>query len=125
MQRVSRLKRELEMLQTSPPPGIACWLKDSTTDELEASILGADGTPFEGGMFRLEVFLPDRYPFEPPKVRFDTRIYHPNVDTAGRICLDILKMPPKVTNYLAECHRRLAIGIIHFLGFPMSSASCI
>ena len=38
---------------------------------------------------------PLRYPFEPPAVRFVTPIYHPNVDTAGRICLDVLKMPPK------------------------------
>ena len=32
---------------------------------------------------------------EPPKIRFLTPIYHPNIDTAGRICLDSLKMPPK------------------------------
>ena len=57
-------------------------------------MLGPKGTPYNDGVFKLEIAIPERYPFESPKMRFVTPIYHPNVDSGGRICLDILKMPP-------------------------------
>ena len=44
-----------------------------------------------GGTFNAELFLPDDYPMTPPKIRFLTPIYHPNIDKLGRICLDVLK----------------------------------
>lgn len=47
-----------------------------------------------GGVFKLELFLPDDYPMTPPKIRFLTKIFHPNVDKLGRICLDVLKSEP-------------------------------
>ena len=54
-------------------------------------IAGPADSPYEGGVFSLELFLPAEYPMEAPRVRFLTRIYHPNIDRLGRICLDILK----------------------------------
>ncbi|XP_005995507.1 ubiquitin-conjugating enzyme E2 T [Latimeria chalumnae] len=95
MQKLTRLKRELELLSTEPPVGVTCWQHKNQMDDLRAQILGCVNTPYEGGVFNLEILITERYPFEPPKIRFLTPIYHPNIDSAGRICLDILKLPPK------------------------------
>jgi ubiquitin-conjugating enzyme E2 T len=74
------MKKELKILNDSPPPGISCWLKDEDKlDVLEASIKGPNGSPYENGTFHLSVNIPDRYPIEPPIIRFTTQIYHPNV----------------------------------------------
>ena len=84
------------MMHRDPPHGISAWARAENALEVEAVIIGPEQTPYAGGSFKLVVLVPERYPFEPPKVSFATPIYHPNIDTAGRICLDTLNMPPKV-----------------------------
>lgn len=91
---VSRMSKEMERLKKEPPHGVTCWPKDGRLNHLEVKLLGGENTPYEGGVFKLEIKIPNRYPFEPPHVQFLTQIYHPNIDTAGRICLDVLKSPP-------------------------------
>ena len=46
---------------------------------------------FSGGVFFLNIHFPTDYPFKPPKFAFTTRIYHPNINSNGAICLDILR----------------------------------
>ena len=58
----------------------------------QASINPADDSPYAGGVFMLDFRVPDQYPFMPPRVRFNTRIFHPNIHfESGEICLDVLK----------------------------------
>lgn len=48
-------------------------------------------SPYSGGVFFLSIAFPTDYPFKPPKVSFITKIYHPNINANGSICLDILR----------------------------------
>lgn len=56
------------------------------------TLTGLQGeSPYSGGVFFLGIHFPTDYPFKPPKVNFTTRIYHPNINSNGSICLDILR----------------------------------
>lgn len=86
-----RIIKETQRLLTEPAPGISASPSEDNLRYFNVMILGPTSSPYEGGVFKLELFLPEDYPMAPPKVRFLTKIYHPNIDKLGRICLDILK----------------------------------
>ncbi|XP_078442772.1 uncharacterized protein LOC144712388 [Wolffia australiana] len=96
-----RMQKELKLLLSDPPPGVTITsnVEDgssvSSLSKIEAWIKGPEGTAYEKGVFRVRVQVPERYPFHPPIVTFLTQVYHPNIDDGGRICLDILNLPPK------------------------------
>lgn len=86
-----RIVKETQRIGKNPIDGIVITPSPGNPRHFQIAISGPKGSPYEGGTFKLELFLPFEYPMVPPKVHFLTRIYHPNMDRVGRICLDILK----------------------------------
>jgi ubiquitin-conjugating enzyme E2 N len=86
-----RLEKELNNIKNEPLPNILIEQNKDNLREFFIEMIGPDDTPYEKGIFNLELFLPREYPIVPPKIRFLTKIYHPNIDKLGRICISILK----------------------------------
>jgi ubiquitin-conjugating enzyme E2 D/E len=91
MSDIKRLTKELNDMKKDDIPNLSAGPVNDNLFEWEAVILGPIGTPYEGGIFNLKISIPSNYPFKPPIVIFKTKIYHPNINSAGNICLDILK----------------------------------
>uniref|UniRef100_A0A7S4C2K5 E2 ubiquitin-conjugating enzyme n=1 Tax=Chrysotila carterae TaxID=13221 RepID=A0A7S4C2K5_CHRCT len=90
---INRIKKELKDCIGGADNVVKAQLVDeSNLLHWKGEIRGPVGTPYEGGTFAIDIVLPSDYPFVPPKMRFDTRIWHPNISSeSGAICLDILK----------------------------------
>lgn len=86
-----RLTKELAEFEKNPPDWCTVGSVDDNLMHWNAMVAGPENTPYEGGVFTIDLQFPNEYPFKAPKVRFLTRVYHPNVKSAsGEICADMI-----------------------------------
>lgn len=113
MPNIKRLTKELADLKNSQcseiltitQVNLTCWNID---------ILGPQNSPYHGISYKLEITFPPTYPLNAPLIKFVTPIFHPNIDSKGNICLDILK-----TNWCpAVSMIKILTDIVSLVGNP-------
>lgn len=86
-----RLQKELQEIQNN---GVNCF-GDIQVDESNMfqwqGLIIPGSAPYNKGAFKIDINFPLDYPFKPPKITFKTKIYHPNVDEKGQVCLPIIQ----------------------------------
>ncbi|GMN23292.1 hypothetical protein TIFTF001_000069 [Ficus carica] len=86
-----RILKEHKDLQKDPPTSCSAGPVAEDMFHWQATIMGPSDSPYAGGVFLVSIHFPPDYPFKPPKVAFRTKVFHPNINSNGSICLDILK----------------------------------
>jgi len=89
----NRIMKEYQDLQKNQKENtVTVWMIDNDIHHWKGKIHGPIDTCYAGGVFIIDIVIPNDYPFKPPKMKFDTKIWHPNISSVtGAICLDILK----------------------------------
>ena len=89
-----RLQKELQEIMRDPQFGCSAGPEGNDMFHWTGIIYGPEDSPYENGVFYIDITFPQDYPFSKPHFIFKSRIYHPNVSPGGAICIDILHCIP-------------------------------
>jgi len=122
------LNKQLRDLKKSSVDGFSAGLiDDDDIFKWEIVIYGPPETLFEGGMFKAHLLFPKEYPHRPPKMKFVSEMFHPNIDTEGNVCISILHEPGDDKYGYEKAEERwlpihtvetICISVISMLGDP-------
>ncbi|EDO33599.1 predicted protein [Nematostella vectensis] len=90
MAATKRLGKELDELRKSGTKTFRDVKVDESNILYWQGLIVPEMPPYNKGAFRIEICFPAEYPFKPPKITFKTKIYHPNIDEKGQVCLPII-----------------------------------
>lgn len=81
--RIRRVAKELADIQNDSQSQVMVEPVSGGDDltHLKGSFPGPPGTPYEGGTYYVDIKIPTEYPFRPPVMKFDTKLWHPNVSS--------------------------------------------
>ncbi|XP_037050086.1 uncharacterized protein LOC119084271 [Bradysia coprophila] len=108
----SRAQKDIE--RGSEVDGIRITPLNGQLTQLQASIVGPPDTPYEGGIFFLQIHLHPDYPHQTPTFKFLTKVIHPNISRHGDIGLDVLTWNYSRTQSL----NKVLLSIQSLLGDP-------
>jgi len=130
-QATARLSKELKDLHKDPVGGFKVELpEENNLFEWHVFIQGPPDSYYEGGIFRAQMNFPDDYPNSPPKLKFLSHFWHPNVYIDGGVCISILHMPDPMNpeERPEECWRpiqtveSILVSVISMLSDPNFSS---
>ena len=119
---MKRIKKEIHSMKKTPNPNFEAFpINDKDLFKWQATLMGPESTPYQNGIFFLDITIPPDYPFKPPKVTFKTKVYHPNVDASGSICLDIIKNSWSPATTLSD----ILVSIHRLMKFPNADKALV
>jgi ubiquitin-protein ligase len=117
MERERRVNKEIKDFEKPDASGSDISVKSIPGEKFhfKGHLKGPSDTPYEGGSFVVDIVLPTEYPFMPPKMKFDTKVWHPNISSqTGAICLGAFSPSPRAPPAHATLRIRRNSSDIHF-----------